>query len=101
MLEADLERAEDSVSNLQRYVIEPKSILRQFECDGCFMIPLRLDKLSLAVSNVMFTYYGITSRLEDPILVARDAEAVKFLWKWKHFEERSWKRKRTRKHLAF
>jgi len=28
-------------------------------------------------------------------------EAVKFLWKrkWKHFEERSWKR--TRKHLTF
>jgi len=28
-------------------------------------------------------------------------EAVKFLWKWKHFEERSWKRKQTRKHLTF
>jgi len=30
-------------------------------------------------------------------------EAVKFLWKRKHFEERSWnwKRKRTRKHLTF
>jgi len=27
-------------------------------------------------------------------------EAVKFLWKRKHFEERSWKRKRTRKHLT-
>jgi len=28
-------------------------------------------------------------------------EAVKFLWKQKHFEERSWKRKQTRKHLNF
>jgi len=28
-------------------------------------------------------------------------EVVKFLWKRKHFEERSWKRKRTRKHLTF
>jgi len=28
-----------------------------------------------------------------------EAEAVKFLWKWKHFEERSWKQ--TRKHLTF
>jgi len=29
----------------------------------------------------------------------RKLEAIKFLWKRKHFEERSWKRKRTRKHL--
>jgi len=28
-------------------------------------------------------------------------EAVKFLWKRKYFEESSWKRKRTRKHLTF
>jgi len=28
-------------------------------------------------------------------------EAVKFLWKRKHFEERRWKQKRTRKHLTF
>jgi len=28
-----------------------------------------------------------------------DMEAVKFLWKRKRFEERSWKR--TRKHLTF
>jgi len=28
-----------------------------------------------------------------------DVEVVKFLWKWKHFEKRSWKR--TRKHLTF
>jgi len=28
-------------------------------------------------------------------------EAVKFLWKQKHFEERGWKRKQTRKHLIF
>jgi len=37
-------------------------------------------------------------------VVTRDAEAVeavKFLWKWKHFEERSWKQKLTRKHLTF
>jgi len=27
-------------------------------------------------------------------------EAVKFLWKRKHFEERSWKRKQTRKRLT-
>jgi len=26
-----------------------------------------------------------------------EAEAVKFLWKQKHFEERSWKQKQTRK----
>jgi len=26
-------------------------------------------------------------------------EAVKFLWK--HFEEKSWKQKQTRKHLTF
>jgi len=30
-----------------------------------------------------------------------EAEAVKFVWKQKHFKERSWKRKRTRKHLTF
>jgi len=30
-----------------------------------------------------------------------EPEAVKFLWKRKHFEERSWKLKRTRKHLTF
>jgi len=30
-----------------------------------------------------------------------EAEVVKFLWKRKHFEERSWKRNRTRKHLTF
>jgi len=29
-----------------------------------------------------------------------EAKAVKFLWKWKHFEERSWKRKQTRKRLT-
>jgi len=29
------------------------------------------------------------------------SKQVKFLWKRKHFEERSWKRKRTRKHLTF
>jgi len=27
-------------------------------------------------------------------------EAVKFLWKQKHFEERSWKRKQARKRLT-
>jgi len=27
-------------------------------------------------------------------------EAVKFLWKRKHFEEKSWKRKQTRKRLT-
>jgi len=31
----------------------------------------------------------------------RKLEAVKFLWKRKHFEERSWSRKQTRKHLTF
>jgi len=31
---------------------------------------------------------------------SRDVEAVKFLWKWKQFEERSWKQKRTRKRLT-
>ena len=25
--------------------------------------------------------------------------AAKFLWKWKHFDERDWKRKRTQKGL--
>ena len=32
----------------------------------------------------------------------RKLEAVKFLWKWKrkHFDEKDWKRKRTRKRLA-
>jgi len=29
-----------------------------------------------------------------------EAEAVKFLWKRKHFEERIWKRKQTRKRLT-
>jgi len=29
----------------------------------------------------------------------RDVEAVKFLWKQKHFEERSWKQKQTWKRL--
>jgi len=29
------------------------------------------------------------------------AVAVKFLWQRKHFEERSWKQKQTRKHLTF
>jgi len=33
------------------------------------------------------------------IIPIRDVESVKFLWKWKHLEERSWKQ--TRKHLAF
>jgi len=32
---------------------------------------------------------------------AEAVEAVKFLWKRKHFEERSWKREQTRKHLTF
>jgi len=31
------------------------------------------------------------------MFATRDAEADKFLWKRKHFEERSWKR--TRKHF--
>jgi len=30
----------------------------------------------------------------------RDAEVVKFLWKRKHFEERSWKQKQTWKRLT-
>jgi len=30
----------------------------------------------------------------------RKLEAVEFLWKRKHFEERSWKRKQTRKRLT-
>jgi len=30
---------------------------------------------------------------------AEALDAFKFLWKRKHFEERSWKRKRTRKHF--
>jgi len=30
----------------------------------------------------------------------RKLQAVKFLWKRKHFEERSWKRKQTRKRLT-
>jgi len=34
-------------------------------------------------------------------LEAEAVEAVKILWKRKHFEKRSWKRKRTRKHLTF
>jgi len=29
-----------------------------------------------------------------------EAEAVKFFWMRKHFEERSWKRKQTRKRLT-
>jgi len=29
-----------------------------------------------------------------------EAETVEFLWKRKHFEERSWKRKQTRKRLS-
>jgi len=33
-------------------------------------------------------------------LEAEAMEAVKFLWKRKHFEERSWKRKQTRKRLT-
>jgi len=32
-------------------------------------------------------------------LEAEAVEAVKFLWKRKHLEERSWKRKQTRKRL--
>jgi len=28
-------------------------------------------------------------------------KAVKILWKWKHFEEKGWKRKWTWKHLTF
>ena len=31
---------------------------------------------------------------------AEAVEAVKFLWKRKHFDEKDWKRKRTRKQLA-
>ena len=35
-------------------------------------------------------------------LEAEAVEAVKFLWKrkWKHFDEKDWKRKRTRKRLV-
>ena len=33
-------------------------------------------------------------------ILSRDVEAVKFLWKRKHFDEKDWKRKRTRKRLA-
>ena len=33
-------------------------------------------------------------------LEAEAVEAVKFLWKRKHFDEKDWKRKRTRKRLA-
>ena len=29
---------------------------------------------------------------------AEAVKAVKFLWRWKHFNERDWKRKRSRKH---
>jgi len=32
---------------------------------------------------------------------AEAVEAVKFSWERKYFEERSWKRKRSRKHLTF
>jgi len=45
--------------------------------------------------------------LEKPITYcpttedAEAVEAVKFLWKRKHFKERSWKQKRTLKHLNF
>jgi len=34
-------------------------------------------------------------------LEAEAVEAIKFLWKRKRFEERSWKRKQTRKRLTF
>jgi len=33
-------------------------------------------------------------------LEAEAVEAVKLLWKRKHFEEKSWKRKKTRKRLT-
>jgi len=36
-----------------------------------------------------------------PGMWKRKLEAVKFLWKREPFEERSWKRKRTQKHLIF
>ena len=32
-------------------------------------------------------------------ILSRDVEAVTFLWKRKQFDERDWKRKRTRKRL--
>jgi len=40
-------------------------------------------------------------RREAAVLRDVEAEAVKLLWKRKHFEERSWKRKQTWKHLTF
>jgi len=39
--------------------------------------------------------------LFDSGMWKRKLEAVKYLWKRKQFEERSWKRKQTRKHLTF
>ena len=33
-------------------------------------------------------------------LEAEAVEAIKFLWKRKHFDEKDWKRKQTRKRLA-
>ena len=38
-------------------------------------------------------------KLEAEVLEAEALEAVKILWKQKHFDERDWKWKRTRKQL--
>ena len=37
--------------------------------------------------------------LDHCFILSKDVEVVKFLWKRKHFDQRDWKRKRTRKRL--
>jgi len=77
---------------------------------------IKLDLMALNSGLVLFPYVCLSSELtfyndENKTatksemwkrnLEAAAVEAVKFLWKRKHFEERSLKRKRTRKHLTF
>jgi len=53
------------------------------------------DDLNRKILNYKRTYSPKTIAVGGDV----EAEVVKFLWKRKHFEERSWKQ--TRKHLIF
>jgi len=55
----------------------------------------RADKrVSIHIAQVPMRHAVLTRDVEA-------VETVKFLWKPKRFEGRSWKRKQTRKHLSF
>ena len=65
-------------------------------------MPCRQHKLNKIAYKVNLTAFFLKLNTISCFILSRDveAEAVKFLWKRKHFDEKNWKRKRTRKRLA-